>query len=214
MTSAQSPADVEDVEAPPPPALEARKLRVQSAEAELSLIAHPGTLAIWQGGDDRGTAELGLALAGRFRPSAGTVLLLDREADRAELQRAVVVARVLDAVEPEPRLRAGEYLATCAALHGTRHNRLGAEQALADVGFPVGRVAEQVEELSPDDQVRLCVAGALLSRPVAVVAARIDRGVDEDAWPGLLADLDAAAALTGVAIVASAARRVEREESE
>lgn len=188
------------------PALEA--IDVRAGARTLSIAAAPGALTLWPGDDGPGTAELTLALSGRFRLAGGTVRVLDEPATPDLLRREVVLARVLDAVEPEPRLRVPEFLASCRVLHGSRHNRISAERALSDVGLAEVPRA-RMEELTPSDAVRVCVAGALLARPVAVTVDRIDRGVAESDWPGLRADLQRAADLTGVAIVASCTRTAE-----
>lgn len=191
------------------PALAAVELTA-GAGGPLTLSAASGTLTLWPGDDGHGTAELTLALAGRFRPVGGTIQALGVDASPEALRRQVVVARVVDAVEPEERLTVGEYLHSCRVLHGHRHNRLGDQQALDDVGY-TGDVHDRIEELAPADGVRVVVAGALLARPVAAVVDRVDRGVGASEWPGLVADLQRAAELTGVAIVASALRSTEEE---
>lgn len=188
----------------PPPALAAVELTA-GAGGPLNLAAASGAFTLWPGDDAHGTAELTLVLAGRFRPVGGTVRALGVDAAPDSLRRQVVVARVLDAVEPEERLSVGEYLHSCRVLHGHRHNRIADAQALADVGY-TGDVHDRIEELKPADGVRVVVAGALLARPVAAVVDRVDRGVPASDWPVLIADLQRAAELTGVAIVASAAR--------
>lgn len=191
----------------PGPALEAVALSA-GGSTPLDLVARPGELTLWPGDDSRGTAELALALSGRFRPVTGTVRLLDRETTPALLRRQVVPARVEEAIEAEPRLTVGEYLASCAVLHGSRHNRLDPPQALADVGYQ-GAAQVPIDELGPADAVRVAVAGALLARPVAVIVDRVDRGVGADDWPGLVADLHRAAELSGVALIASLIRAME-----
>lgn len=191
----------------PGPALEAVALSA-GGSTPLDLVARPGELTLWPGDDSRGTAELALALSGRFRPVTGTVRLLGRETTPALLRRQVVPARVEEAIEAEPRLTVGEYLASCAVLHGSRHNRLDGPQALADVGYQ-GAATVPIDELGPADAVRVAVAGALLARPVAVIVDRVDRGVGADDWPGLVADLHRAAELSGVALIASLIRAME-----
>lgn len=176
----------------------------------LEVSARSGELTLWRGDDGLGTAELTLALSGRFRPVTGQVRLLTRDADPAVLRREVVVARVLDAVEAEPRLRVKEYLHSCLVLHGRRHNRLSPRQALAEVGYD-GDDHTAMEDLPPADAVRVAVAGALLARPVAVTVDRVDRGIADDDWAALSADLRRAAELSGVAIVASAVRHPKEQ---
>ena len=191
----------------PGPALEAVALSA-GGSTPLDLVARPGELTLWPGDDGRGTAELALALSGRFRPVTGTVRLLGRETTSALLRRQVVPARVEEAIAAEPRLTVGEYLASCAVLHGSRHNRLDGPQALADVDYQ-GGAHVPIDELGPADAVRVAVAGALLARPVAVIVDRVDRGVGADDWPGLVADLHRAAELSGVALIASIIRAME-----
>lgn len=195
----------------PAVALAAAGLRVKGSPVTLTLTASLGLLTVWLGEDSDGTAELSLALAGRFR-AEGSILLLGRPASLRDLRQDVVVARVFESIEPEPRLMVSEYLATCEALHSPRHNRVGRLDALADVGAGSDLLGRAIEDLSPADLVRVCVAGALLSRPVAVVADRIDRGVLSGDWASLCRDLTAAADTTGVAIVASSARPCALEE--
>lgn len=199
------PHEADDDE--PGPALEAVALSA-GGSPPLDLSARPGELTLWPGDDGRGTAELALALSGRFRPVTGTVRLLGRETTPALLRRQVVPARVEEAIEAEPRLTVGEYLASCAVLHGSRHNRLDGPQALAAVGYQ-GATHVPIDELGPADAVRVAVAGALLARPVAVIVDRVDRGVGAGDWPGLVADLHRAAELSGVALIASLIRAME-----
>lgn len=201
--------DPDDVATPMPAAMVVTALQVPGSLRELHLTALPGEVTLWQADDSAGSAEFVLALAGRYRTSSGRILILDREADPPTLRREVVISRVVDVIEPEPRLTVGEYLASCRALHGVRHLRIGAGEAMEDVGLPAGSSAERIEDLSPADNVRVCVAGALLSRPVAVVVDRIDRGLTTPDWHALLADVEAAANRTGVAIVAGSTRSTE-----
>lgn len=210
IAAASDPDDPGDQDpASPPAALEARGLTAGPG-GPLTLTAAPGRLTLWPGDDAHGTAELALALAGRFRPVGGTVRVLGVDETPEGLRRQVVLARVWDGVEPERWLSVGAYLHSCRVLHGRRHNRITDRQALDDVGFG-GGVRERIEELAPADGVRVVVAGALLARPVAVVLDRADRGVGASDWTGLASDLQGAAELTGVAIVASATRTTEVE---
>ena len=188
---------------PTPAALEAELV---AAAASVTLSAAAGVLTLWPGDDGTGVAELSLALAGRYRPAEGSVRLLGRPADPAELRRQVVLARVVDAVEPEPRLTVAEYLDSCAVLQGRKHNRMTLGRALDDVGLAEEVMSRRIEHLDPGDLIRACVAGALLCRPVAVVVDRVDRGIGEADWTAVAADLRRAADLTGVAIVASCIR--------
>lgn len=192
--------------ATPLPALSIDRLRAGTWPRELSFAAPAGSLTSWLGGNDSPTPELSLALAGRYRPISGTVTILGRPATATELRREVVLARLLDAVEPEPRLRVSEFLHSCQVLHGSRHNRLTPAEAAAESGLDGLDLHRKIEDLSAAERLLVAVSGAVLSRPVAVIVDRADHGLTDQEWSRSRDALNAAAAATGCAIVASISR--------
>lgn len=170
-----------------------------------SVIGRRGGLELFAVDDGPGAGEVVLALGGRYRPAAGTVRFQGRVATPAQLRDRVAVAQVVGAVEPVMQTRVAEHLDLCAALGGHRDSARSA-RIWGTVGLTAEIARRRLDELSPGDMVRVAVAGALLARPAVVVADRIDRGVAQQDWPGLVADLRAAADTTGVAILASSSR--------
>lgn len=156
----------------------------------------------------RGSAELVLALAGRFRAASGHILSLGHATDERALRERVVVGRVVDAVEPEPRLTVGEYLNSQAALQRRTGARRAAPACLDLVGLDLSALRTTVERLSPADVIRVCAAAGLQVQPTAVVIDRADRGLLDEEWRALAADLARAATATGVAIVVTSTRPI------
>lgn len=171
----------------------------------VTFTAPRGELSVHVQGE-RGSAELVLALAGRFRPASGHLVSLGGPADERSLRQRVVVGRVIDAVEPEPRLTVGEYLDSQAALHPRSGARRAAKKCLDLVGLDPSALGTPLERLSPADMIRTCAAAGLQVQPTAVVIDRADRGLLDEEWRALAGDLARAAEASGVAIIVTATR--------
>src|SRR3954469_7639256 len=136
-------------------------------DVDLSLPA--GSVAAIAGPAGSGRSMLLLTLAGRARPTDGTLSVDDADR-RAAIRRRVAVARVTGAIEPDPDL----LVADCrreAVLLSPGADVTWAQELVglsADGATPVG-------DLAADDAALLALALAAASRPVALVLDDVDR---------------------------------------
>jgi ABC-2 type transport system ATP-binding protein len=136
-------------------------------DVDLTLPAGSVTALAGQGGSGR--SMLLLTLAGRARPTAGT-LTVAGDGQRAHIRRSVAVARITAAVELEPELRVVDHVREAALLaHGDFDDRW----ARGLVGSAADSVA-LAGDLPADESVLLSVALALATRPRAVVVDDVD----------------------------------------
>jgi ABC-2 type transport system ATP-binding protein len=163
---------------------------------DVDLSVPAGSTVAIAGPAGSGRSMLLLALAGRARPTAGTLTVEDTER-RAAIRRAVAVARITGAIEPDPDL----LVADCrreAALLSPGADLAWAEQLVdlsADGTTPVG-------DLGADDAALLALALAAASRPAALVLDDVDRHTTHAQQARVWAAL-AAVAAEGITTIAS-----------
>jgi ABC-2 type transport system ATP-binding protein len=160
-----------------PPVLRAGRLGLRTGRGwvfrEIDLELPAGGLLAITGDPGSGRSMLLLALAGRARPSTGTLTVAGR-AKRREIRRRVAVARVTGAVGLEPDLRVADHLAEQRWLTRTAPAFGWAADVLGlhvEGGTLVG-------DLAPDDAALLAVALAAATRPDVLVLDDVDAGAD------------------------------------
>jgi ABC-type branched-subunit amino acid transport system ATPase component len=144
-----------------------------------------------------GRSMLLLTLAGRARPTDGT-LTVAGDQRRPHIRQLVAVARITDAVEPEPELRVIDHVREAALLAGPDFDYPWARDL---VGLAVDS-ATLAGDLPPDDATLFSVAVALAGRPRALVVDDVDAGASDDQQARIWRTLHAIAA-AGVAVVGS-----------
>ncbi len=144
----------------------------------------PAALAV-AGPPGSGRSMLLLALAGRAKPSAGT-LTVAGTTRRAEIRRRVAVARVTGAVELDPDLRVADHrheadLLSPGADHAWAADLVGLRvDGGADHAWAADLVGLRVDgttvtgDLAPDDAALLALALAAATRPAALVLDDVD----------------------------------------
>src|SRR4051794_10668030 len=158
---------------------------------DLDVSVDPGETVAVVGPPGSGRTTVLLALAGRFRLSAGSV----------GLSGTAALAFVPDVEEPEPVFTVTEHVRERLALLG-RSSREAVDLGGLDPGLR-GR------ELSPYQKQVLGVVLAKLADPAVITLDGVDHGLDADEQDALWALLDEVAA-AGVAVVATA-RAIEPE---
>lgn len=167
----------------------------------VDLEAGRGQLVAVTGPPASGHTSLLLVLAGRMRPSAGTVMLAGRPASPGTLRRHVGVGAVKSVSDLEDTPVA-ELLRERAAFEGRwRQRRILVRDLLDRVGLDVSPRA-LVRDLDRAQRVRLSVASGLVGGPDALVVDDVDRGVPPAQRPALWRLLGGVAR-DGVAVVAA-----------
>jgi ABC-2 type transport system ATP-binding protein len=163
----------------------------------VDLALPAGSVTAVAGPAGSGRSMLLLTLAGRARPSAGT-LTIAGESHRTRLRQAVTVARISESVELEPELRVAEHIREAALLASGPFDAHWARDLVgstADTGILAA-------ELPTDESVLLSVALAVAGRPVAVVVDDVDLGASvvqqQRIWRALRSVADA-----GIAVIAT-----------
>lgn len=169
----------------------------------VDLEAARGQLVAVTGPAASGHTGLLLVLAGRIRPSSGTVSLAGRPASTAVLREHVGVGAVKSVSDLEDALRVGELLRERAAFERRWRERRTLVRGLLDRVGLAGSPRALVRDLSAAQRVRLAVASALVGRPDAVVVDDVDRGVPLPERPAIWALLRELAR-DGVAVIAAA----------
>ncbi|WP_433223243.1 ATP-binding cassette domain-containing protein [Microtetraspora malaysiensis] len=174
----------------------------------VSLTAEPGSLTAIVGAAGSGRSALLLTLAGRMKPSSGSLSVGGQNAIR-RIQRTAALGLISDVNDLDGALSVREHL----------HERLGpwgppwrrrltrsAEEALAEAGLDLsalpGGERALVRALTRDQAVRLGIALALLDRPGLLLVDDVDLGLPEERGDELwrtLRDLSSA----GLTVVAS-----------
>ncbi|WP_051898748.1 ATP-binding cassette domain-containing protein [Sciscionella sediminilitoris] len=168
----------------------------------VDLVVPTGSLTAVAGPSGSGRTMLLLALAGRAKPSSGTLRVLD-ERGNAELRRsavreAVAVARVTGAAELEPDLRVIDHRSEAGMLAG---KPIDYEWAAGVLGLSVDGAAF-VGELPADDATLLAVALAAAAKPSALVVDDVDAQVTQAQQARIWAAL-AELSGYGVSVIAS-----------
>ncbi|RSM79413.1 ABC transporter ATP-binding protein [Kibdelosporangium aridum] len=149
-----------------------------------SLSVHEGEVTLVTGEPGAGHTTLALALAGRIRPSHGTVTL-DGEQDAAKLRKHVVLVDAPGVNEPEDGLKLGDAIAEELMHAGQRANRKAVREWLRthDAEQYVG---ERVDNVPPQVRTRLLVEAASSKADVrALLLDQPDRHVSDaqNWWP-------------------------------
>jgi ABC-type multidrug transport system ATPase subunit len=168
---------------------------------DVDLALPAGTVAALAGPSGSGRTMLLLTLAGRARPTAGTLRVDDAER-RADIRGRVAVARATGAVELDPDLTVGD----CRREAGLLHPGADTEWAEDLVGLSIDGTT-LVGDLAPDDRALFAVALAAAGRPTALVLDDVDVHTTPDeqrrVWAALAAVADAG--ITAVASTVDAA---------
>jgi ABC-type multidrug transport system ATPase subunit len=161
----------------------ANGLSVKGVYPEVSLKAGPGTLTVIAGPAGSGRTSLLLTLAGRMRPTTGTLSVAGHARPRA-IRRAAALALVDGVTDLDRSLTVREHL---------RERRRKPYQAVLERAGVTARDRARVRELDREQQVRLGIALALLDEPAVILADNLDAGLPADrqqALWNLLRDLD------------------------
>lgn len=170
---------------------------------EVGLSVDPGSLTVITGPAGSGRTMLLLALAGRAKPTAGTLWLRDEDGEleyrRPWLRRRIGVAGITGLAELEPDLRVVDHRREATLLAGEAIEHDWAAQALGVDVDGAGYVAD----LATDDATLFAVALAAASRPPVLVVDDVDAHATQPEqqriWSGL-----AQLAEHGVAVIATA----------
>jgi ABC-2 type transport system ATP-binding protein len=157
---------------------------------DLELGAEPGEIVAVVGPPGSGRTTALLALAKRFRLTAGTVALAGRAA----------LGHVPDVEQPEPVFTVAEHVRERLALLGRSAHE--ADDVIAG-GLLGLDPALKGRELSPYERQLLGLILAQLERPQLIALDGLDDGLDVDEQEGLWAEL-ARIAAGGVAVVVTA----------
>jgi ABC-2 type transport system ATP-binding protein len=163
---------------------------------EVDLALPAGSVGVIAGPAGSGRTMLLLALAGRARPTTGTLRVGAAERP-ADIREQVTVARATGAVEPDPDLTVGDSRREAGLLF------YGADLDWAEdlVGLDVDS-ATVVGDLARDDRALFALALAAATRPAAVVLDDVDLHTSPDQQRRIWAALHAVAA-AGITAVAS-----------
>lgn len=164
---------------------------------DVDLTVPAGEVAAVVGPSGSGRTMLLLALAGRAKPTTGSLRVGDATS-RPDLRRLVTVARATGAVELDPDLTVGDSRREAGLLF------YGADLDQAEdlVGLDVDS-ATVIGDLAADDRALFALALAASSRPAALVLDDVDLHTTPAQQHRIWAALHAVAG-TGIAVVASA----------
>ncbi|WP_157419863.1 ATP-binding cassette domain-containing protein [Actinomadura kijaniata] len=163
------------------PVVEAEDLGLRTRRgpvfAGVTLRAAPGELVAVTGPGGSGRTSLLLTVAGRMRPSSGTLRVcgIALPGGAARVRGRVAVARATGAAELEPDLRVRDHVRERALAAGSPAAAF--DEAAGTVGLDVPG-ATVVAELAAADATRLALALALLEAPEALVLDDLDDGAD------------------------------------
>lgn len=170
----------------------AKGLSVDGVYPEVSFDSGKGTLTVVAGPAGSGRTSLLLTVAGRMKPTKGTLSVAGQTKPRA-IRKAAALALVDGVTDLDRSLTVREHL--------RERGRRPYQEALKTAGVVADERA-LARELDREQRVRLGLALALLDRPQVIVADNIGAGLPDDrrqALWNLLHDLTAA----GHTVVAS-----------
>ncbi|WP_158088711.1 ABC transporter ATP-binding protein [Thermoactinospora rubra] len=170
----------------------AKELAVEGAYQGVCLEAGPGTLTAVAGPSGSGRTSLLLTLAGRMKPTGGT-LAVAGHTRRGAIRKVVAPALVDGMTDLDRALTVHEHL--------RERRRKPYGQALETVGLAVAP-GTRAGELDREQQVRLGLAMALLDEPRVIVADNVDAGLPRQARQAVWRLLQRLAA-RGTTVVAS-----------
>jgi ABC-2 type transport system ATP-binding protein len=164
---------------------------------DVNLAVPDAGLAAIAGPSGSGRSMLLLTLAGRARPSTGTVSLAGQTSVPA-LRRAVAIARITGAAELEPDLRVRDHLTELRALLGNGIDFAAARETVGLTAAPEERVAE----LDTVQHTLLSLALAMATKPTIIVLDDLDRHATPEDAGAIWAALDNLTG-AGIAVIAS-----------
>ncbi|HEX4226175.1 MAG TPA: ATP-binding cassette domain-containing protein [Pseudonocardiaceae bacterium] len=165
-----------------------RDVDLDLAEGELLAVAGPA---------GSGRSMLLLTLAGRAKPSSGT-LSVAGDQRRSRIRQATLAARITGAIELEGDLRIADHLREAQWL---THRELDYRSAAELVGFTVDS-ATFVNDLAPDEATLFAVALAVAGKPRLVVVDDVDVAATVEQQRRIWAAL-AGVARSGITVAAS-----------
>ncbi|HEY4454424.1 MAG TPA: ATP-binding cassette domain-containing protein [Pseudonocardiaceae bacterium] len=183
------------------PVVSARQLSLRTKRGwvfrDVDLDLAPGELLALAGPASSGRSMLLLTLAGRAKPSGGTVRVAGNQR-RGKIRQVASVARITGAIELEGDLRIIDHLHEVQWLtRGEVDYRHAAEL----VGFTPDS-ATRVEDLTPDEATLLAVALAAATRPRLLVVDDVDVAATVEQQRRIWSAL-ADVARSGITVVAS-----------
>ncbi|GAA1119644.1 ABC transporter ATP-binding protein [Nocardiopsis composta] len=148
----------------------------------VDLAAAPGSLTVFHADSGGGRTSLLLTLAGRMRPTEGTLAVDGYELPKkARKVRGVAALALCDGVNDlEDRLRVAEHLNERLLLRFRPAPRSVTGPALAAAGLGDLDTSRMVNDLSMAEKRRLGVALALLDEPRLIVVDDADTGLGRD----------------------------------
>ncbi|HEY4022583.1 MAG TPA: ATP-binding cassette domain-containing protein [Pseudonocardiaceae bacterium] len=165
-----------------------RDVDLDLAEGELLAVAGPA---------ESGRSMLLLTLAGRAKPSSGTLTVAGNQR-RSRIRQVALAARITDAIELEGDLRIADHIRETQWL---RHQAIDYRHAAELVGFTVDS-ATFVNDLTPDEATLFAVALAVAGKPRLVAVDDVDVAATVEQQRRIWAAL-AAVARSGIVVVAS-----------
>ncbi|WP_162795535.1 ABC transporter ATP-binding protein [Nonomuraea lactucae] len=145
----------------------AKGLSLEGVYRDVSFEASPGTLTVVAGPAGSGRTSLLLTLAGRMKPTGGTLTVAGHTWRRAV--RGVTALALVDGVTDLDR-------SLTVMEHLRERRRVPYQGALEKAGLDADE-RTLVRELDRERQVRLGIALALLDTPKVVVADNVDLGL-------------------------------------
>lgn len=157
---------------------------------DVGVAAEPGSLTVVTGQAGSGRTSLLLTLAGRMRPSAGT-LTVGRYGRPRAIRRVAALGLVDGVNDLEKALTVREHLheRSPGMFWGRRQeSRAGTALTLAGLELSPGD-RTLIRDLSREERVRLGIALALLDAPGLLVLDNVDTGLAQDRREALWATL-------------------------
>ncbi|SEM76862.1 ATP-binding cassette domain-containing protein [Nonomuraea pusilla] len=145
----------------------AKGLSVEGVFPEVSLKAGPGTLTVIAGPAGSGRTSLLLTLAGRMKPTEGTLSVAGQSRPRA-IRKVAALGLVDGVTDLDRSMTVREHL------RERRHRPYA--KALEQAGLSVDE-RTMVRDLDREQQVRLGIALALLDDPAVVYCDNVDAGL-------------------------------------
>ncbi|MEU1384504.1 MULTISPECIES: ATP-binding cassette domain-containing protein [unclassified Nonomuraea] len=174
----------------------AEGLSIEGVYPAVSLKAGPGTLTAVAGPAGSGRTSLLLTLAGRMKPTTGTLSVAGHTRPRA-VRKAAALALVDGVTDLDRALTVKEHL--------RERRRRPYQEVLKRAGLAAPDTTP-VSELDREQQVRLGVALALLDEPAVILADNVDAGLPDDRVRELWDLLRELGAGLGTAVVATCVR--------
>ncbi|WP_046471932.1 ATP-binding cassette domain-containing protein [Allosalinactinospora lopnorensis] len=170
----------------------------------VTFTARPGSLTAFQADSGGGRTALLLTLAGRMRPTSGSLHVdgYTLPAEGRRVRRITALGLCEGVNDLEERLRVHEHLSERLQLRLKPAGRSAREAALADAGLAEIDTSRRISELSMEQKRRLGVALALLDEPRLLLVDDADRGLSSHSQRRFWHTLDELAA-SGLTVVAA-----------